>query len=59
MTVTEAPPSAPAETRPAVDRERRGVNAVVGTGDHKTIGRLWLGGSALFLLTTVLSRVAL
>src|SRR3954471_9122007 len=53
MTVTEAPPSAPTETRPAALPARRGVAAVLGTGDHKTVGRLWLGGSGLFLLFTV------
>ncbi|HYF47659.1 MAG TPA: cbb3-type cytochrome c oxidase subunit I [Acidimicrobiales bacterium] len=53
MTVTEAPPSAPTETRPAAVRELRGLPAVLGSGDHKTVGRLWLGGAALFLLGTV------
>ncbi len=53
MTVTEAPPSAPTETTPAAVRELRGLAAVLGSGDHKTIGRLWLGGAALFLLITV------
>src|SRR5689334_1207473 len=53
MTVTEAPPSAPTETPPEATRQRRGLVAVLGSGDHTTVGRLWLGGAALFLLLTV------
>ena len=50
MTVTEAPPSAPAETSLRAQRELSGLPAVLGTGDHKTVGRLWIGTSALLLL---------
>jgi heme/copper-type cytochrome/quinol oxidase subunit 1 len=53
MTVTEAPPSAPAETSSEAQPERRGPAALFGTGDHKTVGRLWIGASALFLLLVV------
>lgn len=52
MTVTEAPPSAPAETAAATPAPT-GPPAVVGTGDHKTVGRLWLAGAALGLLLVV------
>jgi cytochrome c oxidase subunit I len=50
MTVTEAPSSTSAEAAPARPAEPRGVAAVLGTGDHKTVGRLWLGTAALFLV---------
>ena len=53
MTVTEAPPSAPAESASEAPHELRGLPAVVGTGDHKTVGRLWMAASALFLLVVV------
>src|SRR5215204_3444768 len=59
MTVTEAPPSAPTQTRPAAVRELRGLPAVLGTGEHLTVGRLWLAGAALFLLVTVVVGVLL
>jgi cytochrome c oxidase subunit 1 len=59
MTVTEAPPAAPAETAPEVPVEPRGVVAVLGTGSHLTIGRLWLAGAAVFLLLTVVAGVLL
>jgi heme/copper-type cytochrome/quinol oxidase subunit 1 len=53
MTVTEAPPSAPVETSPSPQPELRGVAAVFGSGDHKTVGKLWIGGAALFLVLVV------
>lgn len=53
MTVTEAPPTAPAET-PAEPRPApAGPVALIGSGDHKTIGRLWLAGAAVGLLLVV------
>lgn len=57
MTVTEAPTPAPTQTAPAARRELHGLPAVLGTGDHKTIGRIWVGASALFLVTTVVVGV--
>ncbi len=59
MTVTEAPAAAPAETAPEARSEPRGVVAVLGSGNHLTIGRLWLAGAALFLLLTVVAGVLL
>ena len=53
MTVTEAPPSAPAEASLEAQRELSGLPALLGTGDHKTVGRLWIGTSALLLLLVV------
>jgi heme/copper-type cytochrome/quinol oxidase subunit 1 len=54
MTVTEAPPQASTEATDAPARPAaRGLAAVLGTGDHKTIGRLWIGTSLLFLVVTV------
>lgn len=47
------------ETRPETDSEVDAiaapaiaptVDSVLGTGDHKTIGRLWIGGGLLFLV---------
>ena len=59
MTVIEAPPSAPPEATQEPRREARGLPAVLGSGDHKTIGRVWIGASALFLLLTVVVGVLL
>lgn len=59
MTVIEAPPSAPSEATQESRREPRGIPAVIGSGDHKTIGRIWIGASALFLLLTVVVGVLL
>lgn len=62
MTVTEtrpevAPPEAPAPATAAVPP--RGLAAVLGSGDHKTIGRLWIGFSMLFLLVGLVAAVLL
>jgi cytochrome c oxidase subunit 1 len=57
--VTEAPPSAPPEATQEPRPEARGLPAVLGSGDHKTIGRLWIGAAALFLLLTVVVGVLL
>ncbi len=59
MTVIEAPPPAPPEAPQEPRRETRGLPAVLGSGDHKTIGRLWIGASALFLVLTVVVGVLL
>jgi cytochrome c oxidase subunit I len=52
MTVTEsAPPTAPAAEPPADERVPvPGLVVVVGAGDHKVIGRLWIGTAVLHLL---------
>jgi cytochrome c oxidase subunit 1 len=52
MTVTEAPPSPSPAASPEPRREPRGLPAVLGSGDHKTVGRVWIGASILFLLLT-------
>lgn len=53
MTVTEAPPTTPAGAVTARAAPRRGAGALLGTGDHLTVGRLFLGGAALFLVVGV------
>jgi heme/copper-type cytochrome/quinol oxidase subunit 1 len=56
MTVTEASPEASTEATDVPARpEQRGLAVVLATGDHKTIGRLWIGASLLFLLVTVVT----
>ncbi len=62
MAVTETPPETAAaahETAPASPRtEPTGLAAVLGSGDHKVIGRLYIGGALLFgLLTLVLGEL--
>jgi heme/copper-type cytochrome/quinol oxidase subunit 1 len=66
MTVTETPSSSPPETTRDSDptdagtrRAPSGLAAVLGTGDHKSIGRLWIGASAILLLLTVVVGVLL
>ncbi len=46
-----ATPPGPA-TALAPPRPARGFAALIGTGDHKTIGRLWIATSLLFLLVS-------
>ena len=53
--VTESPPEpAPSETAAPADPSSQGLDSglagLLGSGDHKTIGRLWIGFSLLFLL---------
>jgi heme/copper-type cytochrome/quinol oxidase subunit 1 len=56
MTVTEsAPTSAPEVTSTPPTSTPEGLAGVLGSGDHKLIGRLWIAASLLFL---VLSGVA-
>ncbi len=52
MTVTEAPSDAPAQTAGAPRPAPRGLTAVLGTGEHKTLGRIWIGAATLFLVAT-------
>ncbi|MBI2708233.1 MAG: cbb3-type cytochrome c oxidase subunit I [Actinobacteria bacterium] len=57
MTVTETPPEVAAPARPApaaVAPAARppGLVAAVGSGDHKVVGRLYIGFSLLFLLAS-------
>jgi cytochrome c oxidase subunit I len=59
MTVTEAASSTSAETAPVRQPELRGLPAVLGTGDHKTVGRLWLGAAALFLVVITVAGTLL
>lgn len=46
-------PSAAAESEAPVRTEPTAVEKVLGTGDHKSIGRIFIGASLLFLLTDV------
>lgn len=62
MTVTE--PEAPSEVRPAAPAlapppQPRGLAAVLGTGEHKIIGRLWIFTSFVYLLIAGLSGALL
>lgn len=54
MTVTETPPQAPAATASTVQPTTRptGLAAVVGTADHKVVGRLFIATSLAFLLVS-------
>jgi heme/copper-type cytochrome/quinol oxidase subunit 1 len=50
MTVTaDAPAAAPASEPTAPARVPTGLAALLGTGDHKVVGRLWLGMSLIHL----------
>jgi cytochrome c oxidase subunit 1 len=50
MTVTaDAPAAAPASEPTAPARQPTGLAALLGTGDHKVVGRLWLGVALLQL----------
>ncbi|MCB9403747.1 MAG: cbb3-type cytochrome c oxidase subunit I [Microthrixaceae bacterium] len=56
MAVTETPPetvAAAATESPAPRREATGLAAVLGSGDHKTIGRLFIVTSLIFGLAIV------
>jgi cytochrome c oxidase subunit I len=51
MTVTEtAPTTAPEATAPAPAEALPGFVGVLGSGDHKVVGRLWIAASTLFLV---------
>lgn len=52
MALTETRPDTDPEVDavPAVSAPSTTVDSVLGTGDHKTIGRLWIGGGLLFLV---------
>src|SRR5215510_8181680 len=54
MTVTEAPRAAAPEAAPApsLTPAPSGLAAVVGSGDPRTIGKLFVGASLLFLLVS-------
>lgn len=54
MTITEtAPATAPADTETPVEGEFGDLAAIVGTGDHARIGRLFLGGSFIGLIAAL------
>lgn len=62
MAVTETtPPEAPAEggaAEPAPARREPGeLEGLIGTGDHTTIGRLYIGFSLLLLVASLIARV--
>lgn len=51
MALTETRPDTDLEVDvPAAEQAAPTVDSVLGTGDHKTIGRLWIGGGLLFLI---------
>ncbi len=51
MALTETRPDTEAESAAVVETATMPtVDAVLGTGDHKTIGRLWIGSGILFLI---------
>src|SRR5262245_22639107 len=59
MTVTEAPRAAAPEAAPApsLAPAPSGLAAVVGSGDPRTIGKLFVGASLLFLLASGVAGV--
>ena len=52
MTITEER-SAVETVSSAASPERTGIEATLGAGDHKSIGRLWIAASSLFLLVSL------
>src|SRR3954469_11648863 len=63
MAVTDAPPEAasrPAEAPTAVPAEppTGGLAGALGSGDHKVVGRMYIGFSLLFLLLTLAAAIA-
>ncbi len=51
MALTETRPDTEAESAAVVETATMPtVDAVLGTGDHKTVGRLWIGSGILFLI---------
>src|SRR5688572_15564117 len=62
MTVTETRPATAAdeaEAPPAPAPTSRGLPAVLGSGDHKVLGRLWIAFSLLYLLVGLVVAVLL
>jgi drug/metabolite transporter superfamily protein YnfA len=59
MTITESPAAAPARSvsGPASGAATAGLYDVVTTGDHKTLGRLYVGFAGLFFLATAVLGV--
>ena len=58
MALTETRPETDHEVDvPAVTAALPTVDSVLGTGDHKTIGRLWIGGGLLFLIAGLIFDV--
>src|SRR5215210_3326844 len=63
MAVTDAPPEAasrPAEAPTAAPAEppTGGLAGIVGSADHKVVGRLYIGFSLAFLLLTLAAAIA-
>jgi hypothetical protein len=60
MTITETAPEAEATDAPAGPTEHSGdLASVVGSGDHKRIGRLFLGTSFVGLVATLVAGLVL
>lgn len=59
MTVTESAPTvAPESARPAPAEAPSGLAGMLGSGDHKVIGRLWIAASLLFLVLAGVAGMA-
>jgi heme/copper-type cytochrome/quinol oxidase subunit 1 len=60
MTITETAPEAePTQGSPAPSPPRGDLAAVVGTGDHMRIGRLFIGGSLIGLVATLVAGLVI
>lgn len=59
MTVTaDAPAAAPASESTASDTPAAGLAAILGSGDHKAVGRLWIVASMVHLVLVGIAAVA-
>jgi heme/copper-type cytochrome/quinol oxidase subunit 1 len=57
MAMTDTRPDTDVEPSATPAAERGDVDAVLGTGDHKTLGRLWIALSSLFLVAALVLAV--
>lgn len=58
MALTETrPETEPEIDEPTADPQVAAVESVLGTGDHKTHGRLWIGGGLIFLLAGLVFEI--
>jgi heme/copper-type cytochrome/quinol oxidase subunit 1 len=59
MTITETAPEAEASESPAPTEHSGDLASIVGTGDHKRIGRLFIGASLIGLVATLVAGLVL
>lgn len=59
MTITETPPEADAEPSRLASPQGNDLAAVVGTGDHKRIGRFFIAGGLIGLVATLVAGLVL